>query len=228
MQEVWKDINGYDDLYQVSNLGRVKSLNNKCKEKILKNRKKKKGYEAVVLYKKCDKKEMLIHRLVAEAFISNPNNYPIVNHKDENPSNNHVSNLEWCTKIYNNTYGTAIERAKISRSWYKITDETKKKLSEANKGKVFSEEHKRKISKSKKEKNNPMYGRTGERNPMARKVVCVTTGKIFNTASEGAEKMGTYVTHIIDCCRGKVKSSGKHPITKEKLVWKYYTNESNE
>ena len=113
-KEIWKDITEYKGLYQVSNLGNVKSLpkfiNNSpkseligyySKEKILKPFKNPKGYQLVKLYKnkhKCTKK---IHRLVAEAFIPNKNNLPQVNHIDGNKMNNNVNNLEWCTNKEN-------------------------------------------------------------------------------------------------------------------------------
>ena len=118
MEEIWKDIKGYEDLYQVSNLGKIKSLgNNKSrKEKILKPRKNNKGYLYMSLSKNNVKKYYLVHRLVAETFLENPNNYPCVNHKDENPLNNTIYNLEYCTFKYNNTYGTRIERAIKNKS----------------------------------------------------------------------------------------------------------------
>lgn len=108
MNEIWKDVKGYENLYQVSNLGRVKSLfywsniYNKYfpREKILKNNVLKYGYLNVRL-KGVTKS---VHRLVAETFIPNPNNLPEVNHKDENPSNCRVDNLEWCTHKYNVQY----------------------------------------------------------------------------------------------------------------------------
>lgn len=105
-EEIWKDIEEYEGLYQVSSLGIVKN----SKGRILKQGKSNKGYLKVNLCKEGKKKTFNIHRLVAQTFIPNPHNYPCVNHKDENPANNNVKNLEWCTVKYNNTYGTAIER----------------------------------------------------------------------------------------------------------------------
>ena len=126
MDEIWRDIKNYEGLYQVSNLGRVKSLkrviihsNGKnCfyKEKILKPVKTKNSYLVICLHKKGKQKRFYIHKLVGESFIVNPNNYPCINHKDENKENNNVNNLEWCTYEYNNTYGTRLERYSTSKS----------------------------------------------------------------------------------------------------------------
>ena len=103
MEEIWKDIEGYEGLYQVSNLGRVRSLRRNI---ILRQSIERNGYERILLYKNKGYKHFLIHRLVATAFIPNPNNLPQVNHKDENKLNNCVDNLEWCTQEYNHNYGT--------------------------------------------------------------------------------------------------------------------------
>ena len=110
-KEVWKDIENYEGLYQISNLGKVKSLNyrNTGKEHILKTRLCS-GYLYVILYKNCICKNWSIHRLVATTFINNPDNLPCVNHIDENKLNNRVENLEWCSYEYNNNYGTHNER----------------------------------------------------------------------------------------------------------------------
>ena len=106
-KEIWKDIKGYEGLYQVSNLGRVKSLprKNHPKEEFRNLSPDSKGYLRVNLFKNNKGKTHKVHRLVAEAFIPNPNNYPQVNHKDENKANNNVDNLEWCTNKYNVNYG---------------------------------------------------------------------------------------------------------------------------
>lgn len=94
-------------LYQVSNLGRIKSLNynNTKSTKIIRSHSIKGGYLQIQLRHK-GQKNYLIHRLVAEAFVENPDNLPEVNHKDENKLNNEASNLEWCTSKYNSNYGT--------------------------------------------------------------------------------------------------------------------------
>lgn len=105
-KEVWKDIQGYEGLYKVSSLGRIKNV----KGLIRKPRLYKDGYFDIKLSKNGKNKTKRINRLVALAFIPNPNNYPMVNHKDENKLNNRIDNLEWCTNKYNCNYGTAIER----------------------------------------------------------------------------------------------------------------------
>lgn len=111
--EIWKDITGYENLYQISSLGNVKSLgngnSNNSKERILKPNKLKNGYLQVALYKN-NQKWYKIHRLVASEFIENPNNYPIINHKNEIKTDNRVENLEWCDTLYNRNYGTTNRR----------------------------------------------------------------------------------------------------------------------
>ena len=109
MKEIWKDKKDYEGLYMVSNWGRVKSIKF-GKERILKLTKDKDGYLIVNLYKNNKSKTFKVHRLVAEAFLPNSYNLPQVNHKDENPQNNIVTNLEWCDAKYNNNYGTRNKR----------------------------------------------------------------------------------------------------------------------
>ena len=111
MNEIYKDIQGYEGKYQISNLGNVYSL---ITNKILKPRLTLDGYYQVDLCKNGVKKHLYIHRLVAQSFLDNPKNYKIVNHKDENSMNNIVSNLEWCNSTYNNNYGNC--KRKISEA----------------------------------------------------------------------------------------------------------------
>ena len=153
MIELWKDIKNYEGLYQVSNLGNVKSVdryvyagdNSNHKYQHIKERNLKLSggdkYIQVILCKNGKIKAFLVHRLVAEAFIPNPDNLPCINHKDENPKNNQVENLEWCTYKYNNEYNGRINKCKhkISQTLkgkprnVKLTDEQRKNVSEGAK-----------------------------------------------------------------------------------------------
>lgn len=116
MEEIWKDIQDYEGLYQVSNYGRVKSLERDvetqrgvwhCYEKLLKWHDNGKGHMYTILSKDSKVERKLIHRLVAEAFIPNPNNYDVVHHKDHNKQNNHVSNLEWMSDAKHKAHHSA-------------------------------------------------------------------------------------------------------------------------
>lgn len=115
--EVWKDVPEFIGIYQVSNFGRVKSLDrinaqgNFSYGKILKQKIGKQGYPYVILKYGPKQRTVKVHRLVAKAFIENPDNFPMINHKDENKTNNSVLNLEWCDAKYNVNYGSGIERA---------------------------------------------------------------------------------------------------------------------
>lgn len=103
--EIWKDIKGYEGLYQVSNYGRVRSLNyNRTFKCVILKQNNVRGYKQVGLHKNGNLKNFFVHRLVATAFIPNPENLQEVNHKDENPQNNNVENLEWCDRRYNINY----------------------------------------------------------------------------------------------------------------------------
>lgn len=117
--EVWRPIAGYEGLYEVSSLGQVRSLDRiineifkgtpytrNIKGRVLRQRKIYRGYCAITL----KNKSLFIHRIVAEAFVPNPDNLPEINHKDENKLNNRADNLEWCDRLYNVNYGTGIQR----------------------------------------------------------------------------------------------------------------------
>lgn len=128
MEEIWKDIKfiendieyDYSNKYRISNFGRIKYLNKKAgfstrKEKVSFGYPDKDGYLRVYLCKNSKIKTIGIHRLVALMFISNPNNLPQVNHKDEDKTNNRVDNLEWCTCRYNINYGTRTQKSTFTR-----------------------------------------------------------------------------------------------------------------
>lgn len=162
--EEWKIIKGFDR-YQVSSKGRVKSMYDQFgrhRELILTPIQQSTGYYAVSLCNNGKISIKSIHRLVAEAFIPNPNEYPIVNHKDETRTNNSVENLEWCTCKYNINYGNA--RKKLSNSMLgntngkHITEVGREKLRQINKGKHLSDDARQKLkdywSKRREEKNS--------------------------------------------------------------------------
>ena len=122
-EEIWKPIKGYEGLYEVSNTGKCRSLDHYItrvingglskrlfKGKVLRNHTGGNGYVMMSLSKEGIVKHFCLHRLVAEAFIPNPNNFKCINHKDENKLNNSVDNLEWCTHKYNDNYGTRPQR----------------------------------------------------------------------------------------------------------------------
>lgn len=203
MEEIWKDIEGYEGLYQVSNLGRVKSLERKVKtinngteclkficERILKPKTNRGGYKVVLLYNQSKRKHITVHRLVAKAFIPNPSNYPVINHKDECKTNNTVwinedgsidqekSNLEWCTVLYNNNYGTAIKRGSEKRKGVKQPAEAVKLRCK----KIYQ------------------YAIDG------------TLIKIWDSVKEAQKEYNN--THIADCARGERKTSSG-------FIWKY-------
>ena len=146
MEVVRKPVKGYDGYYEVDQFGRVFGLdriikvndNGRNYEKPIAGKQLKQsmhtnGYKTVYLTKDGKTKTLFVHRLVAEAFIPNVDNLPMVNHKDEDKTNNFVENLEWCTNDYNINYGTARKRQANKIRGIPHTDEHKKKISESMK-----------------------------------------------------------------------------------------------
>lgn len=188
MREEWKDITGYEGLYQVSNTGRVKSLERTVwtgrgyyktlPERILKACKSGNGYLLVALCKDGKDKRHYVHRLVATAFLENPMGYKEINHIDENKQNNCMENLEYCSRLYNANYGTRNQRA-----------------GEKLKGRKFSEETIKKIAESKKK---PVYSIDKESGLFT----------YWESAKEAGEVLGIDPSSIARCCKGKLKSAG--------------------
>ena len=186
-KEIWKTIKENPN-YMVSNLGRVKSLydgrHHKFREKILRNGISSKGYYSVHFKYNGKLTNFFVHRLVAEAFIPNPNNLPEVNHKSEIKTQNNVENLEWCDRKYNANWGTMKSRL------------SKKRCGDKNPfyGKQHTNETKQKLSKIviqiDKETNEPI--------------------KEWQSLTEAAKQIGICLSNISACCRGvnRHKSAG--------------------
>lgn len=148
--ETWKDIEGYEGFYQVSDQGRVKSLvrKNRIKEKLLKTTPSGRGYPMVALCRDGTQAYLTIHRLVATAFIPNPENKECINHKNGIKTDNRVENLEWATYRENNQHAW-------NTGLHIVTDDFRKKMSEIGKGELnhnygkhLSEETRNKLSRS--------------------------------------------------------------------------------
>lgn len=210
------DIEGYAGLYAVTEDGRVWSYRS---QKFLKLYSDCWGYYRVGLWERNKMKNYQVHRLVANAYIPNPNNYPCVNHKDEDKSNNNVSNLEWCTYAYNNIYGNRLssetrkkigEASKGRQTWSgkHHSQESKKKMSEAHKGKTLSEEHKRKVGVALKGHKVSDDGRKRIGEAHSKAVRCVETGEIFSSITKAQEATHIHKSNISSCCRGKAKTAG--------------------
>lgn len=190
-EEIWKPVVGYEGLYEVSNTGRVRSLDRYVKSKsnsyrlikgkVLSGFITRYGYVRCFIRVNGVGRGYFVHRLVAEAFIPNPYNLPQVNHRDENPSNDNVDNLEWCNAKYNMNYGTRQERYRntmLERGhWSGLSEEEyMRKYKEENKERMmkyfqdYREKHKEKIRKydhqyyqENKEKKKEYYEKNKEK-----------------------------------------------------------------
>lgn len=208
-KEEWREIKNYPN-YMISNRGRVKSLNyNKTgEERIMKFAINKKGYCCVVLYKDKKQKHYLVHRLVATAFIPNPNNLPQLNHKDEVKTNNCVDNLEWCDAKYNINYGTHNNKLSLAHKGKKLSQEHKDKLSKILKGRILSQEWKNKISKA---HQIPILQFSKSGNTILRK---------WDSATQASNELNINRSNITKCCNGKHNFCGGYR-------WMYYEDYVN-
>ena len=203
----WKKIKDFET-YSISDDGDVR--NDKTR-RILKKCKNEKGYEYVTLCKNGKAKNFKIHRLVAIAFIPNPLGLPCIDHINSIKTDNRVENLKWCTHKENNN--NPLTRKNNSKSKKNMSKETKQKMSEAHKGKHLSKETKQKMSEAKKGENHPMWNN-------GKKVICITTGKIYESIREAERQTGIAQPNITKCCKGIYESAGKDE-NGNKLVWKY-------
>ena len=200
--EIWKDILGYEGLYQISNKGRVKSFQG-GKVKILKGCLTADGYPQVTLSKNGEQKRKIVGRLVAEMFIPNPDNKPYIDHINTIRDDNRVCNLRWVTHTENMNNELTLQHLKERV----CTEETRRKMSEVRKGmlageknpmygKQHSEEVRKKLSEKMKGKN---IGKGGK------KVRCINTDEVFISIGEASRKLNRDASDITRCCKGKKK-----------------------
>ena len=209
--EVWKDVKNYEGYYIVSSMGKVKSLDRivlgkngasyfrsgKLKSSVTN----KWGYLQVLLSKNNKQKLCLIHRLVAEVFIPNPENKPHIDHINTDKKDNRVENLRWATRSENMNNPLTKEKCREMNKGKHHAEETKKKISEAGKGRILSEESKKKIGKG---NGKPVY--------------CIELDKIFESTCEASRELGISQSSISLVCRGKRKTAGGYH-------WEYVDSE---
>lgn len=193
MVELWKDIEGFEGRYQVSNLGNVKSLRygGRYEVRNLVPKVNNKGYEWVELWKDRKRSCRQIHRLVATAFIPNPDPecYTIINHKDENPRNNRVNNLEWCDYKYNSKYFLDRHRMEFGET-----------MSKALKGKA-------KINRYGIRTKYGVYGPYKHKQSVAQIDKNGNVVKVWDCLSQITREENKSQWSITQCCEGKRKTA---------------------
>lgn len=198
MEEKWKDIEGYEGLYKVSDFGRVMRLGGtpRCKDdRILAQGITTTGYPMVVLSKAGHTKSWKVHRLVAKAFVPNPRGLNEISHLDENPLNTLATNLCWCTGKEN-----------CSMPLHRI------RLSKAGTGKKASLETRNKMRLSQLGEKSHLYGKVGALNKRSKPVIQLSKNNVFVAEYESInlamKATGVASSHIGDCCNGKRKTAG--------------------
>ena len=184
--EKWKDVKGYEGLYQVSDLGRIKSFKT-SRPKALTVQPDSRGYLQIGLVKDGKRKNFKVHRLVAKAFINNEFNKPQVNHINEDKTDNRAVNLEWVTQSENSNHGSAQLRRK-----FKMVGKKRENCSEITK----------KIIETKK--------KNGTLNNKKTPVICLDMNIKFNSIKEAGEYFSIRTSEISACCKGKRKTCGGH------------------
>ena len=218
--ELWKDVLGYEGLYRVSSIGNVLSLRQKP-QRLLKPKINKFGYYQLTI---CNKKQKStrVHRLVAEAFIPNPNNLPTVNHINGIKTDNRVENLEWMSYFDNNMHAKytglnkegRLTEKQVREIYFTFKDEDAKVLAkkygvcphtirDIRRGKSWSTV----TNHNRKPTGNCFELFKGGNNPAAKKVIDTVTGEIFDTVSQAAIAVGANRSYLTTMLRGQTKNN---------------------
>ena len=222
-EEIWKDVQGYEGRYQVSNLGRVRSLRNKCTKDRVMSLGHKQGYSIIHIRVNGKRKMLLVHRLVAKAFIPNPENKPQIDHINGIRDDNRVENLRWCTPIENMNNPITIQRMKKSLSGENhpmygkhLTKESREKISIARKGRYCGEENpffgQKHTDETKKIISQKKIARGGI--PIIQMTKDGQFIKSWEHSVSAAKNLGISASSIRECCKGIRKSIGGY-------IWKY-------
>ena len=222
--EIWKDVVGYEGLYQVSNFGSVKSLRINGKKKGIMSQGNHNGYPCIFLRKDGKRHWYAVHRLVALAFIPQIDGKDCVDHIDGNTTNNHVSNLRWCTNQENTTFPLAMQHRREAalgknNPFYgkKHSQDSKDKISKSGIGKYSGDKNpffgKRHTEKTRKKMSESKKKRGGI--PVCQYTKDGLFIKIWNHAKEAGNTLGISPSSITDCCKHKRKSIGGY-------CWEYY------
>lgn len=239
-KEIWKEVNGFEGQYEVSNKGRIRSVDRLVNQQgriqlykgcIMSPYVNNSGYLMIRLSKGNKKYSFTIHRIVACAFVANPNNYPCVNHKDEDKMNNNSENLEWCTNKYNINYGTATLRRSVKmgtkicqydlegnliRQYFSIKNAAKvnglssSTIGDCVRGYICQSHGYIWIKTN--ESNPPQKIEPKFRKNSARPVVQYDLGlnpiKEYPSASVAAKELGISSGGICSCCSGEARTAG--------------------
>lgn len=217
----WVDIRGYEGKYQVSNLGQVRSLSyGRSKNiKIRKLTNNGNGYMKIGLWKNNKGKEIYIHRLVAQAFIPNPDDKPEVDHINTIKSNNRLWNLKWVSYSENNNNLLTLRHMSDAKKGKPLSEEHKRRIGESGKKKWQNEEYRNKMTGE----NHWNYGKhhseetkqkmrdnhadlKGSKHSKAKKIYCIELNKSWDSITECAEELGLNRANIISCCKGRQKT----------------------